>query len=206
MKKDNEKKLCEICGSDQVEIIEKPVSLKTAFGEEATYCQIISICKNCGEEVDITDEKEQINAVKISERKLIKSIIDFIGRQGYSLSHIERALDLPQRTILRWKSGKEPCAAGTTLLKFIRIFPWLIEVADEDFDESYSRKVLIHAAIDEFDNVRYSISSDDPNKKLSCVTVTKNDQETKVFAMAGATYPNVETFNCEEVTSKVEKI
>lgn len=124
----NHEAICDVCGSDQFETVKKPCALKVPLGPEASYNQTLSVCKNCGEATDITPENERTKAIAVAEKQSLESMINFIVGQGNSLANIERALDLPPGTISRWKSGQEPSAAGLTLLRFIRVYPWLLDV------------------------------------------------------------------------------
>jgi hypothetical protein len=193
----NKKIICDICGADTVAIMKRPTSLPIPFGEDARFNKLISHCTNCGEEIDVSNDDDRIKAIAAAEKATLEAIIGYIVSQGYTLANIERALDLPQRTISRWKSGQEPSAAGLTLLRFIRIFPWLIQVAEKNYDVSYSKSILMHEAIYEFDSLRQCID-DDPQKKLGIVQITKADKSNSVIIMAGANFstetsPAVET-------------
>jgi|GEM_PF-669042 transposase-like protein len=197
MNKEDAKIVCNICGSDQVDTVKNPVSISIPLGEDAVYEQVITVCKTCGEEIDITDEGNRNKAISTSEKKALEAIIQFIVDQGYSLANIERALDLPQRTISRWKSGQEPSSAGLALLRFIRVFPWLLSVAEKNYDISFSRQILMHSAISEFENYRQGIcTAENPNKALRYIWGTKTDKEENVFIMAGVTtnIQPIETF------------
>ena len=69
------------------------------------------------------------------------------------MSAIERALSLPQRTLTKWKNGViKPSAAGLALMKYIRTFPWLIEVAENNFEYNIAQKIYISSAIQIFLN------------------------------------------------------
>ena len=58
---------------------------------------------------------------------------------------MERALELPSRTIARWKGG-EVSAATLALLRITRTFPWILEVADAHFDQSVANYRLVAEA------------------------------------------------------------
>lgn len=49
------------------------------------------------------------------------------------IAHAERVLGLPARTIARWKTG-HASASATALLRFIVTYPWLLEVAEDQFE------------------------------------------------------------------------
>ncbi|MCP4353876.1 MAG: NUDIX hydrolase [Desulfobacterales bacterium] len=77
------------------------------------------------------------------------------------MASIERALELPQRTLTKWKNGRtKPSATVITLLKFLRIFPWLLEVAENKFDYSTAQKIHIENAV---------------NKLLASLSFDKNE-------------------------------
>ena len=64
------------------------------------------------------------------KRILLKDLDNLV----YSSTGLERALELPFGTIKGWKTNPETftpeCVA---LVKFIILYPWLIEVADENY-------------------------------------------------------------------------
>ena len=151
MNKEDAKIVCNICGSDQVDTVKNPVSISIPLGEDAVYEQVITVCKTCGEEIDITDEGNRNKAISTSEKKALEAIIQFIVDQGYSLANIERVLNLPQGTISKWKNDHKLNPTGLALLRFIRIFPWLLSVAEKNYDISFLQQTLIKS-INECEN------------------------------------------------------
>jgi hypothetical protein len=68
-----------------------------------------------------------------------------------NLASMERALDIPQRTFAKWKNRSvTPSATGVTLLKFIKLFPWLVEVGDQKFDPVAADRIMIKNASERF--------------------------------------------------------
>jgi hypothetical protein len=64
-----------------------------------------------------------------------------------SFSTIERILNLPQRTLTKWKNNiSQPSAAGVALLKFLRVFPWLLNVAENLYNYDASQKIFLQSA------------------------------------------------------------
>jgi hypothetical protein len=59
---------------------------------------------------------------------------------------IERALDLPFGFLSDKKNLKLP--ETKALLKIIKAFPWMINVADHNFDKKVVKREIIHAAVD----------------------------------------------------------
>ncbi len=177
---------CIFCDSEDTEVVTKRVTLKGSFGEEIAYDQKICRCKNCGEDNDITNEEESDKAIRAYEGKSFGVTISELLKKGYSLAQMERALDLPVRTISRWSAGNLPSAAGKTLFKFIRLMPWLIEVGDNDFDVVYARGAIVNAALNEFDRLRKA-NEEDPQRKGVFVRATRTDEHIDCCCIVGAT-------------------
>lgn len=55
--------------------------------------------------------------------------------QGHTLASMERALDLPNRTLSKWRT-EGTSMAGVTLVRLLRTFPWLLNVAAHDYSQS----------------------------------------------------------------------
>jgi hypothetical protein len=69
-------------------------------------------------------------------------IIDMLQeKEDYSMAFVERALELPQRTMMRWKKGQLSDAA-IALLRIIGTYPWIMDVADAKYDSIYAQKRL----------------------------------------------------------------
>ena len=83
---------------------------------------------------------------QLKERSAVSILSDF-AKYGYNFSSLERALELPQRTLTKWKTTGKTSAAGLTLLRFLRLFPWLIEVAEKRFDYQEAQRTCINAAL-----------------------------------------------------------
>lgn len=80
----------------------------------------------------------------------VKKILRKLYGLGYKQAGIERALELPFGTLNKAYEGKYPKdkAAFFAVLKMIGVFPWLIEVADQNFAEKTAVGIAAHAAID----------------------------------------------------------
>lgn len=204
MDKENRAMVCTICGSNQVEIVKRPIDLNVPFGAGAHYEKTICSCKTCGEEIDVTDESERIKAIAVAEKNSLESIIEFIVNQGFSLANIERSLDLPQRTISRWKSGQEPSAAGLTLLRLVRLYPWLLEVASGNYNELLAKTILINNAVDEFVKLKEYLSpSAQGNSALMMMRMQTVGENVNSFAMISGNYYS-ETSNVESNKTELE--
>ena len=73
------------------------------------------------------------------------------------------------RTIARWKNERSmsPSASAIALMRIIRTYPWVLAVADMQFDHEAARKILLQHAAKEL----VKISSEHPE-----VEVTSNAQ------------------------------
>jgi len=148
--------ICPACGSDKVE--EKLV-LKT-FNEP--FCDEYSIeikeyvCNTCDFEGDFLKENDEKIEKALSKLKTncVSNILNNLTQTNYSLASIERALNLPQRTLAKWKNGENnPSASGITLLRFLNVFPWLIEVAENNYDYYISNKIHATMAVNQIMNM-----------------------------------------------------
>lgn len=81
-------------------------------------------------------------ALERAVRDSARAIIDQLAERGISMAYFERALQLPQRTLARWKEGGS-AAAGIALLRLVRTYPWLLRVADHGFSEASAQGTLI---------------------------------------------------------------
>jgi transposase-like protein len=140
---------CPICGSAN---LEKKVSneiLKGDLGEETKYEKISYRCLDCESEGDFFNENtDAINsALDALKKEYIKSTLDYFTDNKISFSSVERILNLPQRTLTKWKNGvSQPSAAGIALLKFLRVFPWLLNAAEHSYDYDTSQKIFLQSA------------------------------------------------------------
>src|SRR5690606_29515845 len=124
------------------------------FGPSVSYSDEITICHSCGSEVDSSDPDAFPKAIKESETKSIELILNYLGEKGYSMSSIERALDLPTRTLSNWKSKEKPAASGLALLRILRALPWTIDIADHHFESTAIKENLLSAAAEAIDQER----------------------------------------------------
>jgi hypothetical protein len=142
---------CSVCGSHNVEVKDAVEWHKVPYSYDVEIKTIIHVCSDCGSEIDVTQDSDRIKALSISQKHSVETIINYLSEHDESsLANIERALSLPQRTLSRWKAGQDPSAAGLTLLRIIRTFPWITDVADEGFEENVARRILLEQAAHEF--------------------------------------------------------
>lgn len=135
--------ICPACGSHEIIKIETNDFIKEAYSDGESIQLINYTCGDCHSEGDFFNENEEkINRAIVRQNKnAISNILNDFIEQKITLSSIERVLGLPQRTLIKWKNGNNyPSAAGITLLKMIRTFPWLLEVAENQYDYNISQQ------------------------------------------------------------------
>ena len=146
----SEKKLCPVCGSDKLESIVQEETINGDLGKDLVIEVPHEKCMDCGFEGDIFGENEKTieKALSTLNEKYIDEVLNFFIERKVNFAGIERAVGLPQRTLTKWKNGNSsPTAAGIALLKYLRTFPWLIEVAEQKFDFNISQKIFVAEAI-----------------------------------------------------------
>jgi hypothetical protein len=182
MKNTNEYKVtCEVCGSTNTIKSQKERYFPIPYGQPALIHQSVVTCQDCGLEIDSTNEEDNKSAIEMARQESIRSMLDFLVHRGYSLAQIERSLDLPQRTISRWKGSGELSSIGIALLRILRTYPWIIEVAENKYDEFISKTTLISEAAKSFLQLKQCI---DPSVVgFGYVQVTVTDSNQNFFAM-----------------------
>lgn len=98
------------------------------------------------------------NVKKELKEKLLDSVpamILYLNKLGFSNGGIERALDLPMKTLEKLKD--KPPAALKVLLKILVHYPWMIDVADNKYDPVVAETELVMAILKEVEikNARF---------------------------------------------------
>ncbi|MCI5218584.1 MAG: hypothetical protein D3914_05195 [Candidatus Electrothrix sp. LOE2] len=146
-------KICPVCGLGQLEERSVARVIRESFGGSSTVSIKNYYCGICESDGDFFDENEKVieNEVEALKKNAIKNILNDFSRNNISMAAIERALRLPQRTLTKWKKGAiRPSASGMALMKLLRLFPWLLEVADHDFDYDEAQKTHLRNALNKF--------------------------------------------------------
>lgn len=148
-------KVCPACGSDTLtERIESQI-LKEPFGGQKEVSVKEYYCSTCESKGDFFNENDNVieNALESLKAKSIINILNDFSDNKISMSAMERILSLPQRTLAKWKNGAvKPSSSGIALMKFLRTFPWLLEVAENKFDYDIAQKIYMNTAIQKFLN------------------------------------------------------
>jgi len=64
---------------------------------------------------------------------------------GLSQAYLERALDLPMGEIAHWRGARVPFE-GLALMRVVRAFPWVVEVAEAHYEPDTAKRTLLHVA------------------------------------------------------------
>jgi DNA-binding transcriptional regulator YiaG len=164
---------CPVCGSTHLEKIISNEILKGDLGKNTYYQKISYKCLDCESESEGDSSNENDNAINFAletlKKEYIKSTLDYFIENKISFSSVERILNLPQRTLTKWKNGvSQPSAAGIALLKFLRVFPWLLNAAEQSYDYDISQKIFLQSTF---------------NTLLQRMSFSKNDtMEMRAFA------------------------
>ena len=138
---------CPACGSHDIrsEPATRAINLPSGKTEQVPIYQ--DTCLSCGEVGDFSDRNDALikAALKQAEVAAVENSIQFLSSLGLTMAYVERVLGLPQRTIMRWKAG-EYSAAAIALLRIVRAYPWLLQVAENHFDERFSQKIVVEQA------------------------------------------------------------
>lgn len=170
---------CPVCGSADIKTITKVTSLKEVYGQNVNFEEKIDCCSVCEECGDFSGENEAriVAAIEVAKKNLMCSILDDLSGAGVKMSYLERALDLPARTVSRWKSG-ETSAASIALLRCIHSFPWMLEVADARFDPQVAQMKVVEAA----SRVLHMVFQPHTEKASASVVVSQDDYTVNVDA------------------------
>ena len=138
---------CPWCGSEEVDTKVEKEQVSAAYGPSIEVESTVNACRTCGEEGDFWNANEAalVKAKEDSTKASIPHMLDMLGEHQCSMAYIERSLALPARTLGHWKANGTT-AGSVSLLRLVATFPWLLEIADHQFDASYVRGVLVREA------------------------------------------------------------
>lgn len=131
---------CPACGSSATvkDIVHSLIPVP--YTEPANYSEVIYTCLTCGEQGDFTGENDKAitEALNKSAAASVVVMLDHLASQGIIQPGFERCLRLSMGTTKRWKEG-EYTASDLALLRIVRTFPWILEVADNNFNVGWRR-------------------------------------------------------------------
>jgi hypothetical protein len=146
---------CPVCGSNNIVKSSYKEFVHDSLCGQVLVEKTVYHCNSCGEEGDFFNDNDKIinETLEIMRGNFVASTLDTFVTNKISFSSMERALDLPQRTLTKWKNGvSSPTAVGIALLKYLRLFPWLLEVAENDFEYETSQKIFMMTAFNKMIN------------------------------------------------------
>ncbi len=144
---------CPACGSERLTETEKDLTIHEAFAGSKTIRIKVSTCGTCGFSGEFSDHNDRLRKETASElqQTAMQNILSYFSDNHYSFAGIERSLGLAQRTLTKWKSGATvPTKTALALFRLLRLFPWLLDVADEGFDTVRARKKYLQHSLEEF--------------------------------------------------------
>jgi|GEM_PF-669660 len=150
---DKNKIICPACGSTSFEVAKTKKVISEPYSNPVEVFIDEYNCLVCGMQGDFTKSNDEIidRAIEQAKHNSVFSIIEYFNRNDISMSAFERALDLPQRTLTKWKNGlSNPSATGFALMNIVRTYPWILEVAQSKYDPVIAKKVYISSALNDF--------------------------------------------------------
>jgi hypothetical protein len=168
---------CPVCGSTDIESGTEHREYPIGFGEVAKLDVVVNRCRSCQESGDFLAASDPAieAAIVAAEDRLASKSIDVLAAQGYTMASCERALGLAPRTMGRWKSG-HISESARVLLKILRTFPWVLEVAKSKFSQSAAdHELRRHAAF-----VQASTTSSFNARGARLVAATRSDNSFRV--------------------------
>jgi hypothetical protein len=134
---------CPLCGSKKLRRHEERNFGEVILGEKFSFNEVYLKCSVCHEEFDFSCEtdKNYRKAEKKAHKKFVEKTIKELNDNGIKMSFFERVFRLPIRTLSRWKSG-DFSFASLALLRIVKTYPWIIEVAEHKFEESFAKNII----------------------------------------------------------------
>lgn len=143
----SEQSYCEACGFNNVEIKETYREVQVPFSRPVRYAEKVTICHNCGAEIRIDGETQEVVERRIFESAVdsIPALLEDLNRREYSDSRIERCFDLGKGTIAKWKKKQEITPEVVALVRFMYAMPWLIRIAEDGYnlDDFWKNRIAL---------------------------------------------------------------
>jgi hypothetical protein len=173
---------CPSCGSTDVTSKQVPGSMPMPYGPDATFVETLHTCNVCGVSADFTGGNDAIvkQALERSASVSAAAILEDLAEAGITQAHFERALRLPARTAARWKDGGVS-AAPLALLRLVRTYPWLLDIADANFEPTEAARAVLRAAAELF-------FADVPRQAVTSATLAYMRTETHAVMAAGVQF------------------
>lgn len=178
--------ICPACGSEDIYETKKRIKIKEPFADAEIIEIIENVCHTCKAKGDFFYQNEDIieDTIKRLKQRSVENILEHFIKNKRSLTSIERALEIPFRTLAKWKNKvTKTSAAGIALLRFIRLFPWLLDVAENKYDSKKAENIMLNNAIEKLRKITGNKKATDVEEKkiyiggaeLPINEVTKNN-------------------------------
>ncbi len=158
--------ICSYCGEDAVLIEEQEIELSEPYSGTSKVKIKERVCRRCGfAEDDVGNDTVILQELSFLKKVSMVKMIESLNSMGLTTASMERSLELPARTLARWKNEEtiSPSAAGIALMRIIRTYPWILAVADRQFDPVIARTILLNQAAREL----MKISNEHPDYEMS---------------------------------------
>jgi len=143
-------RICPVCGIGTLEKVPRTIMITDPSGIEKTIEVFEYKCPSCDAEGDLFGDNERTLQKKYVEIRAdaVASMLEEFSGNSISYSAAERVLGLPQRTLSKWKNKSViPSAGATALMRYLHLFPWLLDVADNKFEKKGAMRIHIAAAM-----------------------------------------------------------
>src|SRR5262245_48817112 len=96
---------CPCCGEGPLESSEAVENLRVPYGPPCSFVRNVEVCAKCGECGDFSNLNDaRINAaLEEATRVSVHTMLNDLERDGFSMPHLERSLDLPQKSLSAYK-------------------------------------------------------------------------------------------------------
>ncbi|MAZ78009.1 MAG: hypothetical protein CMF39_04965 [Legionellaceae bacterium] len=126
---------CPVCGSKNLEIKRQLSHGEITSGPSFTFEEVYYKCNTCQEETDPSGEtdKNYLAAQKNAQKQFVLETINDLSKNNIKMLFFEKVFELPIRTLSRWKKG-DFSASSLALLRIVKALPWIIYLAEREFD------------------------------------------------------------------------
>ena len=143
-------RMCPVCGIGTLEKVPSTIMIADPSGIEKAIEVFEYKCPSCDAEGDLFGDNEHTLQKKYVEIRAdaVASMLESFSDKSVRYSSAERVLGLPQRTLSKWKNKSViPSAGATALMRYLHLFPWLLDVADNKFEKKSAMRIHIAAAM-----------------------------------------------------------
>lgn len=135
---------CPVCGSPDVTCGVGSRTIDVPFVGSRTITIHVDRCLKCGESGDFFNLNDALIEAELhsADRSFINQTVQWMVDQKISFPYLERVLSLPFGSINRWLRGDFPKDV-ITILRFVRTYPWLLHLAEENFNADVAQALLL---------------------------------------------------------------